>query len=89
VRLSDGDLYINDVRVALSNAARVIVYQDGPSPGRALKTELTVRDGQYFVVGDNSANSYDSRYWGFVPAESILGRVLVCYWPPRRIGRVK
>jgi signal peptidase I len=41
--------------------------------------ELTVPAGQYFVMGDNRDRSLDSRYWGFVPRESIMGRPLVIY----------
>lgn len=41
---------------------------------------LVVPPGQYFVMGDNRDFSSDSRYWGFVPRENILGRPLVIYW---------
>ncbi len=42
--------------------------------------ELIVPEGSYFVLGDNRDDSYDSRYWGFVPVESIVGRPLLIYW---------
>ena len=41
----------------------------------------------YFVLGDNRAMSCDSRLWGTVPRESILGRADVTYWPPNRAGK--
>ncbi len=42
--------------------------------------ELVVPPGQYFVLGDNRDRSLDSRYWGFVPRENIVGRPLFIYW---------
>ncbi len=42
--------------------------------------ELIVPADQYFVLGDNRDNSLDSRYWGFVPRENIIGRPLTIYW---------
>ena len=48
-----------------------------------------VPDGCYFVVGDNTANSYDSRHWGTLPAQNIVGRVSKIYWPLKRMGAVK
>jgi signal peptidase I len=39
-----------------------------------------VPEGQYFAMGDNRDNSQDSRYWGFVPRDYILGKPLIVYW---------
>jgi len=45
--------------------------------------QLIVPEGNYFVMGDNRDDSSDSRYWGFVPQENIVGRPLVIYWSMR------
>ncbi len=45
--------------------------------------QLIVPEGHYFVMGDNRDDSQDSRYWGFVPQENIIGRPLVIYWSVR------
>jgi len=45
--------------------------------------QLIVPEGNYFVMGDNRDDSLDSRYWGFVPQENIVGQPLVIYWSMR------
>ena len=45
--------------------------------------QLIVPEGHYFVLGDNRDDSQDSRYWGFVPRENIIGRPLLIYWSVR------
>jgi signal peptidase I len=42
---------------------------------------MVVEDKHYLVFGDNTATSFDSRYWGFVPEENIIGRSFFIYWP--------
>ena len=42
--------------------------------------DLVVPPGHYFAMGDNRDQSLDSRYWGFVPRENIIGKPLVIYW---------
>ncbi len=42
--------------------------------------EIVVPDGHFFAMGDNRDSSLDSRYWGFVPRENIIGKPLIIYW---------
>jgi signal peptidase I len=81
-------LYINGKKAVGYGFERVMSMRPpyrGYAPGheylaRADQTYTVPRDG-YFAMGDNSYNSYDSRYWGPVPVENLVGRGLFVYWP--------
>ena len=57
-----------------------------PEPAQRMLTEnvvggeVVVPPGHYFAMGDNRDSSLDSRYWGFVPRENIIGKPLIIYW---------
>jgi signal peptidase I len=55
----------------------------------AYRDTVTLGDGQYLALGDNTQNSLDGRYWGPVPKENLVGPAMVVYWPlSRRWGWV-
>ena len=90
LQISEGKLFVNDKRVAVSNAMGEIIYDMPPHNEMfSATTNVIVPDRCYFVLGDNSTNSLDSRFWGSVPQKNIIGRILFCYWPPERVGGVK
>lgn len=49
----------------------------------------TIPPDHYFMVGDNRNHSSDSRAWGPVPIENIVGRVFFRYWPPDKVGMIR
>ncbi len=78
VALKDSQLYIDGQ----------LVPEDYLPPGLRFGSygPVTVPEGYYFMMGDNRNNSSDSRDWGFVPRNLIVGKEIFIYWPPDRIG---
>ncbi len=56
------------------------------NPGCDLPKEITIPPDHYFMMGDNSGASDDSRFWGPVPSDWIIGKAVLTYWPPDRVG---
>lgn len=91
LRIDPPLLYVNGHTAEGAGFERVMSVLDGYrgyAPGRdhlhdPTKT-YTVPEQHYFAMGDNSYNSYDSRYWGAVPEENLVGRGLLVYWPFNR-----
>lgn len=87
VEIKGGSVYINDKLAEEPIFNHIYYFNHGDFGGMGQK--ITVPQGSYFVLGDNSTSSKDSRYWGFVPKENLLGEALVIYWPPSRIRAIK
>ena len=58
------------------------------SPGSEcnLPQEIVIPPDHYFMMGDNRGESDDSRYWGPIPRDWIIGKAFATYWPPRKVG---
>ncbi len=87
VLVNKGRIYVNGMPLMDPRIANHYYYNEGPYAQEG--EEIVVPEGYLFVLGDNSASSYDSRYWGFVPEENVIGRAFVIYWPPQRIKLIR
>ena len=76
----DGVVYINGRRL----------QEPYIRPDRRAQSAVTpptaIPPNSYFMMGDNRAQSCDSRVWGSVPRQNLIGKVFATYWPPNRIS---
>ncbi|MFO7246076.1 MAG: signal peptidase I [Thermaerobacter sp.] len=72
IRIEDGVPYVNGERL---EEPYVLRYDDTSMP------EMVIPPGSVFVMGDNRRNSQDSRSFGFIGIEEIVGKAMVVYWP--------
>jgi len=100
VQVRDGDIYVDGQERKLDIQTHRDAYP-GPSPpidflsidnpylAYGVDKPYKVPEDQYFVLGDNSRYSVDSRCYGAIPRENILGRVVKIYWPLRSMGVIR
>ena len=87
VEIKNGTIYVNEAPLLDNVFNRRYYYNRGEFAQEGQK--IIVPKDSYFVMGDNSASSQDSRYWGYVPKKNVLGNAIMIYWPPQRIRIIK
>ena len=83
VRIADGRAYIDGQVLADPPVFGRIHYYNAGAFSEP-ENEYRVKPSHYFVLGDDSQDSYDSRYWGGVREDRIQGRAMAIVWPLRR-----
>jgi signal peptidase I len=84
VHIEGGDLYVDGEKLTDPRFDRYY-YSNDPQMRYGVEPTL-VPEGKFFVLGDNSANSWDSRYWGFVDEDDFIGEPYFRVWPFSRFG---
>lgn len=91
VKIYDCEVYINRASIKYKLAESYL--QDGEcTQGKGMIREgrsITLGENEYLVLGDNRSNSADSRVFGFIPKERIVGRVVFKFWPLNVAGFIK
>jgi signal peptidase I len=93
VALRNGKVYINNQPLpenqylSPSQQTVVNVCTSGLQPP-FLSKPVTIPADSYLVLGDNRNSSYDSRCWGVVPRENIIGRAVIRFWPLDNVGGI-
>ncbi len=88
VEIKEGCIYIDNKLVETPPTIRQVYYYNRGDYG-GLGQKINVPADSYYVLGDNSSSSRDSRYWGFVPKKNLLGKAIFIYWPLNRIKAPK
>jgi len=83
VEIKGGDIYLNGEELTGEKFDRRYWAEGEYGVG-----QIKVPQGKYYVLGDNSANSFDSRFWGFADASSLIGEPYLRVWPPGRFGLI-
>ena len=76
-------IYINDK--PLEENYIMSEYYEKPCTEDMLCGPIIIPEHKYFMMGDNRGNSYDSRWWGFLPEDRFVGRAVFLFWPFNRV----
>ena len=87
VEIKEGKIYINAQEFNHPSIRNIYYYNRGDYG--FIGQKIIVPDNAYYVLGDNSGSSKDSRYWGFVDDKYLIGKAILIYWPLNRIRLIK
>ncbi|MFA4992063.1 MAG: signal peptidase I [Candidatus Omnitrophota bacterium] len=88
IQMQNGSILINGEDVGGEGNLKERYYYNRGDFGKENES-VKIPDDAYYVLGDNSISSRDSRYWGFMPKKYLLGKAFLIYWPPNRIKVIK
>jgi signal peptidase I len=82
------ELYVENGHPVVNGevAEEDFIKRCGAGSGCNLTEPITIPADQYFMMGDNRGSSDDSRFWGPVPEDWIIGKAFFSYWPPKEVG---
>lgn len=84
IKIEDGNVFIGDAD------GNMVLLDESHYLSNDIKTlgavDIVINQDEYFVMGDNRYHSSDSRRWGLLPKEDIVGRVLLRLWPPSALA---
>ena len=81
VEIRDGQLLVNGKTVEGDSRFFSTVQYHNQGPYGQEDQTVQVPEGAYYVLGDNSLSSHDSRFWGFVDRKHVIGEAMVIFWP--------
>lgn len=87
VEIKDGKIYINSKEFIHPSIKNIYYYNRGDYG--LISQKVVVPKNSYYVLGDNSGSSKDSRYWGFVDDKYLIGKAFLVYCPLDRIRIIK
>lgn len=83
ISISEGEVFLNDKELAEEYLAQDVETLGGQTLREG--GSLAVNNNEYFVMGDNRLHSSDSRSWGVIKKDDIVGRAWIVYWPMTKV----